>query len=122
MRALFPGPCKNLGPLFQGASVLAKVARMESLGKSPSIGESKSSIRKTAEATQDRADHNPKKNDRIARREQPEDSENDRQPGAHCEHERPCDRAVRCLEQPTPATQRLVGAQPTMQVQLLTRC
>jgi hypothetical protein len=29
---------------------------------------------------------------------------------------------VRCLEQPTPATQRLVGAQPTMQVQLLTRC
>jgi hypothetical protein len=51
---LFPGPCKNLGPLFQDASILAKVARMESLGacKSPSIGESKSSIREMAEATQ----------------------------------------------------------------------
>jgi hypothetical protein len=45
-----PGAVQKLGRLFQGASILAKVARMESLGarKSPSIGESKSSIRKTA--------------------------------------------------------------------------
>jgi hypothetical protein len=49
-----PGAVQKLGRLFQGASILAKVARMESLGacKSPSIGESKSSIRKMAEVTQ----------------------------------------------------------------------
>jgi len=51
---LFPLRAKKNRTALQDASILAKVARMESLGacKSPSIGESKSSIRKMAEATQ----------------------------------------------------------------------
>ncbi len=49
-----PATHRKIWTARQGASILAKVARMESLGacKSPSIGESKSSIRKIAEATQ----------------------------------------------------------------------
>ena len=83
---------------------------MESLEalNSPSIGESKSSIRKIAEATQIAQITIDMIDNRVAWREKAKNSENDRQPRAHRHHERPRDRVMRRLKQLTPGAQRLV--------------
>ena len=90
--------------------MLARVARMEVARRawSPSIGESKSSMRKMADATQIAQITIDKIDDRVAGREQAEHYKDHRQPRAHRAHQRPRDRVMRRFEQLAAGAQRLV--------------
>ena len=90
--------------------MLARVARMELLEtlKSPSMRRIEIVDEEDGGRDTDRAGHDGQIDDRVARREQAEDPEHDREPRAHRQHQRPGDRVMRRLEQLAPGAQRLV--------------